>query len=40
MRDFESRRMLEHAIVNGRGGIYLRVTPEQCSKLRKPQSGD
>jgi hypothetical protein len=26
--------MLEHAIENGRGGCYLRLTPEQYRKLR------
>jgi hypothetical protein len=35
-RDSESRQMLEHAIENGRGGIYLRLTPEQYSRLRRP----
>jgi hypothetical protein len=30
----ESRQMLEHAIENGRGGCYLRLTPEQYRKLR------
>jgi hypothetical protein len=27
--DSESRQMLEHAIENGRGGVYLRLTPDQ-----------
>jgi hypothetical protein len=31
----ESRQMLEHAIETGRGGIYLRLTPEQYNKLRR-----
>ena len=34
-RDSESRQMLEHAIENGRGGIYLRLTPEQYARLRR-----
>ena len=25
--------MLEHAIETGRGGVYLRLTPEQYAKL-------
>ena len=32
-RDSESRQMLEHAIENGRGRIYLRLTPEQYRAL-------
>jgi hypothetical protein len=36
----ESRLMLEHAIETGRGGFYLRLTPEQYRKLRrKPYRG-
>jgi hypothetical protein len=31
----EARQMLEHAIETGRGGIYLRLTPEQYSRLRR-----
>ena len=34
--DSESRQMLEHAIENGRGGCYLRLTPDQYRKLRRP----
>ena len=34
--DSESRQMLEHAIENGRGGCYLRLTPEQYARLRRP----
>ena len=34
--DSESRQMLEQAIENGRGGRYLRLTPEQYAKLRRP----
>ncbi|MEA2260566.1 MAG: hypothetical protein QOJ51_3391 [Acidobacteriaceae bacterium] len=32
-RDSESRQMLEHAIETGRGGVYLRLTPEQYRRL-------
>jgi hypothetical protein len=31
--DSESRQVLEHAIENGRGGCYLRLTPEQYRAL-------
>src|ERR1700723_2522129 len=31
--DSESRQVLEHAIENGRGGCYLRPTPEQDRAL-------
>jgi hypothetical protein len=31
----EARQMLEHAIETGRGGIYLRLTPEQYRRLRR-----
>ena len=34
--DSESRQMLEHAIETGRGGLYLRLTPDQYRKLRGP----
>jgi hypothetical protein len=34
--DSESRQMLEHAIEGGRGDCYLRLTPEQYRKLRRP----
>jgi hypothetical protein len=37
--DSESRQMLEHAIDVGRGGVYLRLTPEQYRSLRNPRSG-
>jgi hypothetical protein len=30
------RQMLEHTIEVGRGGCYLRLTPEQYRRLRKP----
>jgi hypothetical protein len=33
--DSESRQMLEHAIETGRGGVYLRLTPEQYAMLRR-----
>jgi hypothetical protein len=33
--DSESRQMLEHAIEKGRGGVYLRLNPEQYGKLRR-----
>jgi hypothetical protein len=32
--DSESRQMLEHAIETGRGGVYLRLTPDQYARLR------
>jgi hypothetical protein len=32
----EARQMLELAIEQGRGGVYLRLTPEQYSRLRGP----
>jgi hypothetical protein len=31
-----ARQILEHAIETGRGGVYLRLTPEQYAKLRRP----
>jgi hypothetical protein len=34
--DSESRQMLEHAIETGRGGVYLKLTPDQSAKLRRP----
>ena len=33
--DSESRQMLEHAIEQGRGGVYLRLTPDQYRALRR-----
>ena len=33
--DSESRQVLEHAMRDGRGGCYLRLTPEQYRALRK-----
>jgi hypothetical protein len=32
----EDRAALEHAIETGRGGTYLRLTPEQYARLRRP----
>jgi hypothetical protein len=32
----ESRQMLEHAIETGRGGVHLRLTPDQYARLRRP----
>jgi hypothetical protein len=31
--DSESRQMLEHAIETGRGGVFLRLTPDQYARL-------
>jgi hypothetical protein len=31
----EARQMLEYGIEVGRGGCYLRLTPEQYAKLRR-----
>jgi hypothetical protein len=35
MRTSEDREMLEYGIEVGRGGCYLRLTPEQYRKLRR-----
>jgi hypothetical protein len=32
--DSESRQMLDHAIETGRGGVFLRLTPDQYGRLR------
>jgi hypothetical protein len=32
----EARQMLEYAIDVGRGGVYLRLTPAQYAKLKRP----
>jgi hypothetical protein len=32
-RDSDSQQILEHAIEAGRGGVYLRLTPEQYRRL-------
>jgi hypothetical protein len=34
--DSESRQMLEHAIETGRGGVFLRLTPDQYARLGRP----
>jgi hypothetical protein len=34
MGDLESKQIVEHAIEVGRGGCYLRLTPDQYRKLR------
>jgi hypothetical protein len=34
--DSENRQILEDAIENGRGGMYLRLTPEQHARLKRP----
>jgi hypothetical protein len=31
----EARQMLEHAIETGRGGVYLKLTPEQYARSRR-----
>ena len=34
LKDLSSKQAVEHAINNGRGGVYLRLTPEQYAKLK------
>jgi hypothetical protein len=34
--NLESRQSLERAIEAGQGGCYLRLTPEQYARLRRP----
>ena len=34
--DSESRQMLDYAIAKGEGGVYLRLSPEQYARLRRP----
>jgi hypothetical protein len=34
--DSESWQILEHAIETGRGGLCLRLTPDQYARLRRP----
>jgi hypothetical protein len=34
--DSESRQMPEHAIETGRGGVFLRLTPDQYAGLMRP----
>ena len=33
--DAESRQTLDHAIETGRGGVFLRLTPEQYGRLTR-----
>jgi hypothetical protein len=33
--DLESKQALEHGIETGRGGVWLRLTPEQYGRLRR-----
>ena len=33
-KDLEVRNMFEHAVKNGRGGVYLELTEEQYQKLK------
>jgi hypothetical protein len=33
--DSESRQILEHAIDTGRGGVFLKLTPDQYNRLRR-----
>jgi len=35
--NLEGRQAIEHAIQNGRGGIWLQLTPEQYEKLRSAE---
>jgi len=32
----ENKQALEHGIEMGRGGVYLRLTPEQYARLKRP----
>jgi hypothetical protein len=32
----EDRQMLDFAIAKGEGGVYLRLSPEQYARLRRP----
>jgi hypothetical protein len=32
----EARQMLEHAIATDKGGAYLKLTPEQYARLKRP----
>jgi hypothetical protein len=34
--DSESRQMLDYAIAKGEGGVYLRLSPDQYARLRRP----
>ena len=35
MQTLKAKPMLEHAIEKGRGGVYLKLTPEQDGRLRR-----
>jgi hypothetical protein len=37
MEIVEARQAVENAIANGRGGVYLKLTPEQQAKLKERQ---
>jgi hypothetical protein len=32
----EGRQLLDYAIAKGEGGLYLRLSPEQYARLRRP----
>jgi hypothetical protein len=32
----EDRQMLDYAIAKGEGGVYLRLSPEQYARLKRP----
>jgi hypothetical protein len=32
----EDRQLLDYAIAKGEGGVYLRLSPEQYARLRRP----
>ncbi len=34
--DSESRQLLDYAIAKGEGGVYLRLSPDQYARLRRP----
>ena len=34
--NLENRQMFEHAITNGRGGVYLNLTQTQYERLNRP----
>lgn len=36
----EARALFDYSLGRGCGGLYLQLTPEQYSKLRKPDEGD
>ena len=36
MQTSEARQMLENAIENGRGGVFLKLTPDQHARLKHP----